>query len=53
MCARASVCMYACVCECLWVYVCVYALDSFRPGLGQVAVSSEPGDESSSSNAGG
>jgi hypothetical protein len=24
----------------------VYALDSFRPGLVQVAVSSEPGDES-------
>jgi hypothetical protein len=31
----------------------VYALDSFRPGLGHVVFSGEPGDEPSSSNAGG
>ena len=34
-------------------YMFVYALDSFRPGLGQVAVSGEPGDKSSSFNPGG
>lgn len=34
-------------------YMFVYSLRSFRPGMGQVAVFSEPGDESSSSSAGG
>ena len=41
-----------CVCVSVSVYVSVYSLVSFRPGLGQVAVSSEYGDESSSSSAG-
>jgi len=51
MCVRVCVCMRVSVN--VYGHMFVYALDSFRPGLGQVAVSSEPGDESSSSNAGG
>jgi hypothetical protein len=51
LCACARVCMRVSVN--IYGYMFVYALDSFRPILGQVSISSETGDESSSSIARG